>query len=107
MTFASDPIDTLLDDWRRLSSADRRAVRARLSPAERKRLDKALATPAPASAKRAEPKPRPIAELFAECSPQLAKRLSLLAEPDDEAGATEATRAAVRAIVAERRVKRS
>jgi len=54
MLLAEDPLDLLLDRLRALSPGDRRAVLARLSPAERRRVEAALRAPAETAPTHAE-----------------------------------------------------
>lgn len=102
-----DPLDAVLGDWRKLSTADKAAIRARLSADEQRRLDRMLA-PALIASPPPQPKPKSLAEVFLDCSPQLAKRLNALVCDNDQgpAGSSDAVRDAVRQIVSERRENR-
>jgi hypothetical protein len=93
----SNEIARMLGDLAKMKAADRAAILAKLTEAERARLTEHAADATAKLASARAPKERKLA--LPACSPWLAKRLSRLIESTD-ASATEAARDAARIVIA-------
>lgn len=90
-----DPLKRTLTALAQLSHSDRNAILSKLSPEERELLTK-LSTPSAKPPTTPATSSRPS---LPQCSPWLAKRLVQLLEERSGAGATDATRHALREIL--------